>query len=330
MILLDWNKLSDKNKKRLAKVRDLTFVAGPIRISKKRFKQIKTNLVDGTLLFGCLKDDEIPGLEGSPQFRPLRLQELRKALGRRLKAKGPRSKALILYHFHKDSKYIIKELKPAKVIFVNGSWAGQIHYRSEYWKALEVGAKMELVSPFTSEREAKNFEREAGSPSTSLRTSGKRMAKLYLKTKKYSDRELLGIARSVAKASWDWIGQIGTVLARNGKVLAVAYNRVVPYQAYQMHFGSIREKRHIPAQEMLETQLTNHAESEILEIARRQRINLKGSTLYINIFPCPICAKMLSRTEVERIVYSQDHNLGNDIGYKVLEMSGKKLKRVVI
>jgi len=111
--------------------------------------------------------------------------------------------------------------------------------------------------------------------------------------------------------------------------LAVAFNRVVPYQAYQMHFGSIREKNHIPAQEMLETQLTNHAEVEILELARRQRINLKGATFYINIFPCPICAKMLSRTEINGITYSQDHNLGNDIGYKVLKISGKKIKRVV-
>ena len=316
MTLLDWNKLDDKKRHRLAKARNIAFIAGSVRMSKRRIKQIITNFKNTNLLFGCLKDEEIPGLEGSPQFLPLRLEELAKAVGKE-------SKVAILHHFHKDIKHIIKELTPSKVIFVNGSWAGQIHYRSEYWKALEVGAKVELISPFVSEREAKNFELK-------IKNEELKIKKLYSKTKKYSDRELLNIAKEVAKVSWDWIGQIGAVLARKGKVLAVAYNRVVPYQAFQMHFGSIREKKHIPAQEMLETQLTNHAEVEILEIARRERINLKGATLYINIFPCPICAKMLSRTEIDGITYSQDHNLGNDIGYKVLEMSGKKVKRVVI
>lgn len=321
--LLDWNKLSDKDRKKLSVVRKLTFVAGPVRLSKRRIKQIITNLANTSLLFGCLKDDEIPGLEDSPQFLPLRLEELQKAVGLRSPCLTAGRKARVLYHFHKDIKYIIKELKPSKVIFVNGSWAGQIHYRSEYWKALDVGAKVELISPFSSEREARNYKLR-------IKNEKLKMEKLYSETKKYSDKELLGIAKEVAKASWDWIGQIGAVLAKNGKVLAVAYNRVVPYQAYQMHFGSIREKLHIPAREMLETQLTNHAETEILEIVRRQGINLKGATLYVNVFPCPICAKMLSRTEIGKIVYSQDHNLGNDFGYKVLEMSGKKLKRIVI
>jgi deoxycytidylate deaminase len=319
--LLDWDKLSDKDRKKVSKSRKLTFIAGPVRLSKRRITQIVTNLANTSLLLGCLKDEEIPGLEGSPQFWPLRLEELLKAAGSRSPCLTAGGKAQVLHHFHKDIKYIIKELKPSKVIFVNGSWAGQIHYRSEYWQALDVGAKVELVSPFTSEREGKNYEQIANSE--------QRIAKLYKKTKKYSDKELLGIAKKIAKASWDWIGQIGAVLAKKGRILAIACNRVVPYQAYQMHFGSIREKRHIPAQEMLETQLTNHAESEILEITRRQKINLKGTTLYINIFPCPTCAKMLSRTEIETIVYSQDHNLGNDFGYKVLEMSGKKLKRIV-
>lgn len=316
MNILDWNKLRDKDKKKLSEVKSIAFIAGPVCVSKRRIKQIVADLAGARLLFGCLKDEGIPDLEGSLHFQPLELKELTKALDKKLNVS-------ILCHFHKDIKHIIKELKPSKVLFVNGSWKGQIHYRSEYWKAVDVGAKIELISPFMSDREAKNYERRA--------KSGERGAKqLYKKRERYSDEQLIELAWEIRKFSWDWIGQIGAVLARKGKVLAVAWNRVLPYEAYQMHVGSPREAKQIPSQEMLETQLTNHAECEILEIARRNNINLNGTSIYINLFPCPICAKNLSRTEIERIVYSQDHNLGNDIGYKILEMSGKKIKRIVV
>jgi len=222
-------------------------------------------------------------------------------------------------HFHKDAKYIIRELKPKKVLFVNGSWKGQIHYTSMYWEAVNNYIKVELISPFASDLEAKSWERKASIDITTL----------YKKTKKYTDKELLEIAHQVSKASWDWIGQVGAVLARNGRILSLGYNRVVPYQAYQMHFGSIRERLFTPAQEMIETQMTNHAECEILETVRREKINLKNSTLYINMFPCPVCAKMLARSEILGIVYSHDHNLEHDFGYKCLLACGKKLKRIV-
>lgn len=313
--MFDWNKLSEKEKKMLAKLSKLTFIPGPVRMSKRRISQL-TSDQQGIVLFGCLKDEEIPGLEGSLQFKPLRISDLKPALKNE-------KKVCILEHFHKDIKYIIKELKPSEVLFVNGSWKGQIHYRSEYWKALDVGAKVELISPFVSEKEARRIESEVNSEAV------KQEGKMYFKTRKYSDKELVRLAKEVAKRSWDWIGQIGAVLSGNQKVLAVAWNRVVPYEAYQMHFGSIREKLQTPAQEMIETQLTNHAEVEILEITRQKKISLKNTWLYINMFPCPVCAKMLSRTEIEGIVYSQDHNLGNDIGYKVLSLSGKKLRRIV-
>lgn len=311
----DWNKLSSKERRRIKNSHDLVFITGPMSMSRKRIKEVVADLKGKSILFGCLKDEEIPGLEGSPQFLPLRIEDLEKSLGRN-------SKVTILKHFHKDLKYIIRELIPSKVIFVNGSWEGPIHYRTEYWKALDMGAKIEIVSPFSSEREAISYEKAI---CAKLSTSA-----LYKKTKKYSEKELMRLAQDISKYSWDWIGQIGAVFARKGKVLAVAWNRVVPYQSYQMHFGSPREAKQIPSQEMLETQLTNHAECELLEIARRRKINLKGSSLYINMFPCPVCAKILSRTDIERIVYSQDHNVANDIGYKVLAKSKKKMKRVVI
>jgi deoxycytidylate deaminase len=314
MQTLDWNTISDKDKRRLKDKKKLTFLAGPIQMSQWRIRELISAY--SPLVFGSLKDEEIPGLEGSLQFQPLKESFLLQVL----KRKVLRTQRLtFLKHFHKDTKYIIRELKPKKVLFMNGSWKGQIHYTSMYWEAVNRNIPVTLLSPFCSEQEAKRFERKM---SIDITTFNKKM-------KKYSDSELLHIARKVRNASWDWIGQVGAVLAKNGKILSVGFNRVLPYQAYQMHFGSLREKIFTPAQEMIETQMTNHAECEILEDVRRRKITLKGSTLYINLFPCPVCAKMLARSEISGIVYREDHNLGNDFGYKVLELSGKNIRRIV-
>ncbi|MBU0975799.1 MAG: deaminase [Patescibacteria group bacterium] len=316
MKILDWNKLNDKDKKKLTGSRKLAFVAGPVQMSDKRVRELISELSECQLLFGCLKDEWIPGLEGFLQFSPLKIEELNKPKSR------PIEKPAILSHFQKDLKYIIRELKPKVVVFINGSWFQQIHYRKEFWEAVSVGAKIELKSPFVNEAEAKRFTKKI--------EENYEAEKLYSKTKKYSDREIFQILEKKRRHSWDWCGQPTAALVRNGRILALTHNRVMSYQAYQMHDGSIREKFQVPAQEMIETHLTNHAEVEMLEVARRERIRLENTSLYMNIFPCPVCAKMLARTPIRKVVYAQDHNLGNTIGYKVLEASGVKLKRVVV
>jgi len=308
--LLDWNNLSEKDKKHISAIANMCFVAGSIVLSTKRIKELVREQKGRSVLLGVLKDKEIPGLEDSPHFEPLRLETVKSAV------KGLKN-VNILQYFHRDAKYIIKELSPREVVFINGSWPGQIHYRSEYWKAIEAGSEVSLKSPFVNEIEAKAYEKRYSTVERNY-------------TGKYSETELLKIAKEVAAQSWDWIGRTGAVLARKGKVLMTAYNRVLPYQANQLHNGSIRERLFIPAQEMLETHLTNHAECELLEKVRRRGISLVDAELFINLFPCPFCAKVLARTDLSGIVYSQDHNLGNDIGYTILEAYGKKIRRVVI
>ena len=314
--MVDWNKLNEKDKALLARHK-ITFIAGSISLTKKRIQELYKTYSNQFLLFGCLKDDEIPGLEDSLQFTPLRYENLEKFL-----SQSKRKCVEILRYFYKDCKYIIQELKPSQVIFINGSWSGQIHYRSEYWEALNCGAKVTLVSPFQDESDAHTFEQKI------YKSTQKQ--KLFKYNHHYSDTELMEICTHVSIRSWDWIGQIGALLIKDHNIVLSAHNRVLPYEAYQMFAGSIREKKFTPAQEVIETQLTNHAECEILEYARREHTDLKGTSLYINIFPCPVCAKILARTDIKEIVYTFDHNLGNDIGYKILEKCGKKLKRVMI
>jgi deoxycytidylate deaminase len=111
------------------------------------------------------------------------------------------------------------------------------------------------------------------------------------------------------------------------KPLGGAFNKVVPYQTYAMHHGSAREKNFSPANDLNHYD-TIHAEVALLINAQKNKTDLAGTTLFINLMPCPTCARMLSQTDIEEFVYSVDHSDGYAV--KMLEAAGKKVRRVVL
>jgi deoxycytidylate deaminase len=56
-------------------------------------------------------------------------------------------------------------------------------------------------------------------------------------------------------------------------------------------------------------------------------MDMKGSSLFINLLPCPTCARLLSQLPLGEVVYVEDHSDGYAV--KILETSGKKVRRVV-
>nr|AIA17188.1 Cytidine and deoxycytidylate deaminase zinc-binding region [uncultured bacterium] len=115
---------------------------------------------------------------------------------------------------------------------------------------------------------------------------------------------------------------------KNGKykLLATTFNPVVPYQTYAMHHGASREINFSPPHDLNHYD-TTHAEVELVIKAQKEKIDLKGTILFINLLPCPTCARMLSRTDIAEFVYVQDHSDGYAV--KMLEASGKKVRRLV-
>jgi len=65
---------------------------------------------------------------------------------------------------------------------------------------------------------------------------------------------------------------------------------------------------------------------ELIFAGSREKIDLAGTSLYINLLPCPICARMLVRSPIGTIVYQHDHSDG--YGFKLLKQAGEKVKRL--
>jgi deoxycytidylate deaminase len=92
-----------------------------------------------------------------------------------------------------------------------------------------------------------------------------------------------------------------------------------------LHKGASKEKYLAPPHDLNHFD-TNHAEVELILTALNQGLNLTNASLYINLLPCPICARMLARTPIKEIIYQHDHSQG--YGFKLLTQAGKTLRRI--
>jgi deoxycytidylate deaminase len=191
------------------------------------------------------------------------------------------------------------------------------HSRPEYYTLINARASYELISPFANENEAKAYAEHVKFPPPP-------------KTGTYTQNQLMDIAQTTAKQSFDYNMQTGVALARikgdNYELVATSYNGVVPYQTYAMHNGAARERNFSPMHDLNHYD-TNHAEVEMIVKAQKHKLDLHAATLFINLLPCPSCARMLTRTDIETFVYHEDHSDGYAV--KMLELAGKKVVRFV-
>lgn len=314
----DWSELAFSSKKTVKEL-DAIFIAAPRQMSSIRLTQIiKKYLPLGNLLLGIASEEYVSGLENRPQFQMLKEADV-STLVRKLADSKSKNKLYTLRYSQRDLKYVLEKIKPRRVLLINGSWYHGFHHLPAYYTLVNLGIPFEKISPFASEREAR------------LIADRTVLAELP-RSGNFSALEMMDLANQAAAHSYDFSGlQTGAALGRKtGKgydLLTLAHNNVVPYETYSMHHGSVREKHFSPMQD-LNYYDTVHAETAVLIQAQKKKLDLKNSTLFINLLPCPTCTRMLMQTDIAEIVYSQDHSDGYAI--KMLELAGKKVSRMVL
>lgn len=324
----DWSDLAFSSKKVLSANR-ATFMAAPRELSQKRFTElVKAYLPQGDIILGLAKEDYVLGFENQPQFKALQ-QTAAQAVIDKVNASASKRKIYTLHYFQREATYILEALHFKKIVFVNGSWKYTFHTRDVYYTLANKHADYELVSPFSSEQEAEQAAQTyAQEIAKQHKTSGKKMNEVF------NERDMLASANAASLFSFDHSFQTGAALGKKVKdkqgtyeMITTAFNKVVPYQTYAMHHGSAREKHFSPPNDLNHYD-TIHAEIALIIEAARQKIDLKDASLFINLMPCPTCARMLSETDIAECVYNIDHSDGYAV--KMLELAGKTVRRVVI
>lgn len=323
---LDWGDIAfSKTAQKALNGLRATFIAAPREISQTRFTQlIKAYLPAGPVIVGFAKEPYILGFEGQPQFKAAQLTDFTEIIDK-VNARSPH-KIYVLNYYQREAKYIFGTLKFRSVTLVRGSWKYSFHTQEPYYALQKRGTPHGFVSPFASEAEARDYERQLTDiiDSTALRPL------LSTGQKTFNEQELLAIAAAAAKKSYDYSFQTGVALGkRRGEgyeLLTYTFNKVVPFQTYAMHYGASREANFSPPHDLNHYD-TVHAEVELIIKAQKESIGLKGTTLFINLMPCPTCARMFTETDIAEFIYTEDHSNGYAI--KMLEAANKKVRRLV-
>lgn len=314
----DWAELAFGSKQIVNDLKPL-FIAAPREMSAARFTQlVKAYLPKGNIVLGISKEPYIAGFEGQPQFQTLELKTV-KSIIEKVNASPSPHKLYTLEYSQKETEYIFEKLKWQRVILVNGSWLYAFHTQKPYYILVNRGVPFEYVSPFSSEDEARAYEKDRAAQLANPKTEGI-----------FSETEMMRIARETAKGSYDYSFQTGVTLGRKSdkgyEVLATAYNAVVPFQTYAMHYGASREQNYSPPNDLNHYD-TVHAEVCLILAAQKAGIDLTDTTAFINLLPCPVCSRMFTQTDITEFVYQQDHSDGYAV--RMLEAAGKTVRRLV-
>jgi deoxycytidylate deaminase len=327
----DWTELAFASKKPVRSLK-ATFIAAPRELSTERFKEfVKEYLPKGNVVLGIAKEEYIDGFEGQPQFRTLKLEDVQELIDIVNRRKAIPHHIYTINYFQRELPFLIDELNFSSVVLVRGSWQYMFHTSPAYYRLMQSKIKYVMTSPFTDETEAREYSKK-------IDRIYERWEIDYFHHDGYSEKAMFELAATAAKLSFDYNFQTGLAIGRKigsttendeqrYRALGVAYNEVVPFSTYAMHYGNVREI-HLSPPNDLNYYDTNHAEVDLIVGAVKHKVDLTGTTLFINLLPCPTCARMLSKTDIEEIVYSVDHSEGYAI--KMLEAAGKKVRRVVL
>jgi dCMP deaminase len=142
------------------------------------------------------------------------------------------------------------------------------------------------------------------------------------------DKTFAGLSNIIAMRSKDPNTQVGCCIAdQSHRVISLGYNGM-PFGCSDECFpwdrvGEKKDSKYV---------YVAHSElNAILSAQETSPLSLEGSSIYVNLFPCPDCAKMIIQKRIAEVFYILDkyHNLDSFRASRdMLLMAGIKLKQI--
>ena len=102
--------------------------------------------------------------------------------------------------------------------------------------------------------------------------------------------------------------QVGAVIVKDNRIITTGYNGAPSHLKHCTELGGCeRQKMGIPSGERHELCRALHAEQNAIIQAAKLGNTTEGATIYVNVQPCVICAKMLINAGIVRVVYKGDY-----------------------
>ena len=134
------------------------------------------------------------------------------------------------------------------------------------------------------------------------------------------DEYWMKIVNDVATRSTCLRRQIGALVVKNNVIVSTGYNGAPKGFPHCLDVGCRRDKLNIASGERHEECVGVHAEQNALLQAGR---DAEGATLYVNAYPCKICAKLIINAGIIKVVIIGDYS--DKEGLEYLRTAGIEL-----
>lgn len=125
------------------------------------------------------------------------------------------------------------------------------------------------------------------------------------RSEKNSDKFFMSIAEDEAKKSSDWWRRVGAVIVKDREVLFKAYNWHVPSEHTPYINGDPRD--FVEAGKLSHICSSIHSEQNVIAQAAHEGVSLCGANIYVSVFPCPMCARLIALSGIKRCFFKEGH-----------------------
>ena len=144
----------------------------------------------------------------------------------------------------------------------------------------------------------------------------------------------LDIAESVLERGTCLRRNYGAIIVKNDEIISTGYNGAPRGRANCVDMGYCsREAMNVPRGERYELCRSVHAEANAVLNYRGSLKDLEGSTVYVTLFPCHDCAKILAQVGVGEVVYLDNKYADTDdgrISRRILDSCGISYRQVIV
>lgn len=131
---------------------------------------------------------------------------------------------------------------------------------------------------------------------------------------------LTRLTKEAEKSSDIW-RHVGAAIVKDGEIALLTHNRHVPSPQMPYVYGDPRNNFH--KGDHIEMSTALHAEAGLIAEAARTGFSLQGADLYVNVFPCPPCAKLIAYSGIKTLYCAGGYGILD--GEAVLKHKGVKI-----
>lgn len=141
------------------------------------------------------------------------------------------------------------------------------------------------------------------------------------------DEYFMEIVNVVKKRSTCLRRQVGALIVKDKRILSTGYNGAPTGLKHCDEVGCMREKLNVPSGQRHELCRGLHAEQNAIVHAANAGVSIKGSTIYVTMQPCVLCAKMIINAGIKRVVFGGGYpdelsmQLLNEAGIEVVDFN---------